>query len=154
MKLCCCLAMQEDDAVRVMNSSTPFTQILELPEAEEDAPDCSRMTVSEADCRLESDGMLSCTISAQAMVLLRQERRAALHRGYVSARQGCLLHRQSILYCRICHPRSRLPPKAVRLADRTACISCDCRAGGLLRRKACIRRASCKSKLVFACCIW
>ena len=29
-----CLAMQEDDAVRVLNSSTPFTQILELPEAE------------------------------------------------------------------------------------------------------------------------
>ena len=36
-----CLAMQEDDAVRVLNSSTPFTQILELPEAEEDARDCS-----------------------------------------------------------------------------------------------------------------
>ena len=70
-----CLAMQEDDAVRVLNSSTPFTQILELPEAEEDALTAVRMTVSEADCRLESDGMLSCTISAQAMVLLRQERR-------------------------------------------------------------------------------
>ena len=70
-----CLAMQEDDAVRVLNSSTPFTQMLELPEAEEDALTAVRMTVSEADCRLESDGMLSCTISAQAMVLLRQERR-------------------------------------------------------------------------------
>ena len=65
-----CLAMQEDDAVRVLNSSTPFTQILELPEAEEDALTAVRMTVSEADCRLESDGMLSCTISAQAMVCL------------------------------------------------------------------------------------
>ena len=55
-----CLAMQEDDAVRVLNSSTPFTQILELPEAEEDALTAVRMTVSEADCRLESDGMLRC----------------------------------------------------------------------------------------------
>ena len=44
-----CLAMQEDDAVRVLNSSTPFTQILELPEAEEDALTAVRMTVSEAD---------------------------------------------------------------------------------------------------------
>ncbi len=70
-----CLAMQEDDAVRVLNSRTPFTQILELPEAEEDALIEVRMTVSEADCRLEPDGMLSCTISAQATVLLRQERK-------------------------------------------------------------------------------
>src|SRR5699024_6907917 len=30
-----CLALQEDGAVRVLTSSTPFTQILELPEAEE-----------------------------------------------------------------------------------------------------------------------
>ena len=70
-----CLAMQEDDAVRVLNNSTPFTQILELPEAEEGALTAVHMTVSEADCRLESDGMLSCTISAQAIVLLRQERK-------------------------------------------------------------------------------
>ena len=68
-------AMQEDDAVRVLNNSTPFTQILELPEAEEGALTAVHMTVSEADCRLESDGMLSCTISAQAIVLLRQERK-------------------------------------------------------------------------------
>ena len=109
-----CLAMQEDDAVRVLNSSTPFTQILELPEAEEDALTAVRMTVSEADCRLESDGMLSCTISAQAIVLLRQERRLrCIEDMYLPARS--LLRRQSILYCRICHPRSRLPPKAVRL---------------------------------------
>lgn len=70
-----CLAMQEDDAVRVLHSSTPFTQILELPEAEENAPVEVRMTVSEANCRLEADGMLSSTISAQVMVLLRQPRR-------------------------------------------------------------------------------
>lgn len=133
-----CLAMQEDDAVRVLNSSTPFTQILELPEAEEDALTAVRMTVSEADCRLESDGMLSCTISAQAMVLLRQERMAALHRGYVSARQGsCCAGRASCIaeYA----IRAAVYLRRQRdFADRTACISCDCRAGGLLRRKACI----------------
>ena len=67
-----CIALQEDDAVRVLNSSTPFTQILELPEAVENAPVEVYMSATEADCRLEADGMLSCTINAQAVVLLRQ----------------------------------------------------------------------------------
>ena len=69
-----CLAMQED-AVRILNSSTPFTHILELPEAEEDAQIEVHMTVSEADCRLGADGILSCTINVQATVLLCRTKR-------------------------------------------------------------------------------
>ena len=93
-----CLAMQEDDAVRVLNSSTPFTQILELPEAEEDALTAVRMTVSEADCRLEADGMLSCTISAQAIVLLRQERRLrCIEDMYLPGKVACCAGRASCI---------------------------------------------------------
>ena len=106
-----CLAMQEDDAVRVLNSSTPFTQILELPEAEEDALTAVRMTVSEdwnpmACCPAPSAHRLWCCCGRSAGC-------AASRICICPARS--LLRRQSILYCRICHPRSRLPPKAARL---------------------------------------
>lgn len=69
-----CLALQEDDAVRVLTSSTPFTQILELPDAEEGDALSAQLTVREADCRLEADGLLSYTVSACAVVLLRRTR--------------------------------------------------------------------------------
>lgn len=67
-----CLALQEDDAVRVLSSSTPFTQILELPDAEEGDIADAVVTVHEADCRLETDGLISYTISASALVTLRR----------------------------------------------------------------------------------
>ena len=67
-----CLALQEDDAVRVLSSSTPFTQILELPDAEEGDTADALVTVHEADCRLEEDGLLSYTVSASALITLRR----------------------------------------------------------------------------------
>ena len=54
-----CLALQEDDAVRVLSNSTPFTQILEIPDLEESDPVSVRLAAHEVDCRLESDGLLS-----------------------------------------------------------------------------------------------
>nr|WP_297172404.1 DUF3794 domain-containing protein [uncultured Agathobaculum sp.] len=69
-----CLALQEDDAVRVLTSSTPFTQILELPDAEEGDAASAQVTVLEADCRLEADGLLSYTVSASALITLRHMR--------------------------------------------------------------------------------
>ena len=67
-----CLALQEDDAVRVLTSSTPFTQILEMPDAEEGDAVGAQITVREADCRLEADGLLSYTVSAHAVIALRR----------------------------------------------------------------------------------
>ena len=66
-----CLALQEDDVVRVLSSSTPFTQIFELPDAEEGDTADALVTVHEADCRLEEDGLLSYTVSASALITLR-----------------------------------------------------------------------------------
>src|SRR5699024_9033366 len=65
-----CLALQEDGAVRVLTSSTPFTQILELPEAEEGDSVHALVAVREADCRLEADGLLSYTVAASALLTL------------------------------------------------------------------------------------
>ncbi len=69
-----CLAVQEDDAVRVLTSTTPFTQILEMPEAGEGDMVSARLTTHELDCRLEPDGLLSYTVSASALVALRRTR--------------------------------------------------------------------------------
>ena len=66
-----CLALQEDDAVRVLSNSTPFTQILEIPDLEESDPVSVRLAAHEVDCRLESDGLLSYTISAEAAFTVR-----------------------------------------------------------------------------------
>ena len=69
-----CLALQEDGAVRVLTSSTPFTQIVELPEAEEGDSVHALVAVREADCRLEADGLLSYTVAASALLTLRRAR--------------------------------------------------------------------------------
>lgn len=69
-----CLALQEDGAVRVLSSSTPFTQIVELPEAEEGDSVHALVAVREADCRLEADGLLSYTVAASALLTLRRAR--------------------------------------------------------------------------------
>ncbi|MGI6182005.1 MAG: DUF3794 and LysM peptidoglycan-binding domain-containing protein [Agathobaculum sp.] len=67
-----CLALQEDGAVRTLNSSTPFTQILEMTDAEEGDTVAADLAVRESDCRLEADGLLSYTISASALITLRR----------------------------------------------------------------------------------
>ncbi len=67
-----CLALQEDGAVRTLNSSTPFTQILELPDTEEGDTVSACLAVRESDCRLDADGLLSYTISANALITLRR----------------------------------------------------------------------------------
>ncbi|MDO5142429.1 MAG: DUF3794 domain-containing protein [Eubacteriales bacterium] len=69
-----CLALQEDGAVRVLTSSSPFTQILELPEAEEGDAAAARLTVRDVDCRIDADGLLSYTVSGAALVTLRRTR--------------------------------------------------------------------------------
>lgn len=69
-----CLAVQEDDAVRVLTSTTPFTQILEMPEVTEGDTVSARLAAGELDCRLEPDGLLSYTVSASALVALRRTR--------------------------------------------------------------------------------
>lgn len=67
-----CLAIQEDDAVRVLSSSTPFTQILEMNEVEEGDSVTARLAAHEVDCRLEPDGLLSYTIAAAAVITTRR----------------------------------------------------------------------------------
>lgn len=67
-----CLALQEDDAVRVLSNTTPFTQILELPEVEEQDTVCAQLAVREIDCRIEQDGLLSYTVSVTALVTVRR----------------------------------------------------------------------------------
>lgn len=67
-----CLALQEDDAVRVLTHSTPFTQILEMPDLSEDDALSVKIAVREADCRLEPDGLLSYTVNAQALASTRE----------------------------------------------------------------------------------
>lgn len=67
-----CLALQEDDAVRVLTSTTPFTQILEMPEFDEGDQVSARLAVREIDCRLEPDGLLSYTVGASAMITMRR----------------------------------------------------------------------------------
>ncbi len=69
-----CLAVQEDDAVRVLTNTTPFTQILEMPEAGDGDMVCARLSAHELDCRLEPDGLLSYTVSASALVTMRRTR--------------------------------------------------------------------------------
>lgn len=69
-----CLAMQEDDTVRMLTNTTPFTQILEMPEAEEGDTVCVQLTARETDCRIEQDELLSYTISASALFSLRRTR--------------------------------------------------------------------------------
>lgn len=67
-----CLALQEDDAVRVLSNTTPFTQILELPEVEEQDTVAAQLAVREIDCRLEQDGLLSYTVSVTALITVRR----------------------------------------------------------------------------------
>ena len=67
-----CLALQEDDAVRVLTSATPFTQILEMPEIGEGDMLTASLTAKELDCRLEPDGLLSYTVNAAALLLMRR----------------------------------------------------------------------------------
>lgn len=66
-----CLALQEDGAVRTLSSTTPFTQILEMPELEEGDAISVRLAAQEVDCRLDADGLLSYTISAEAVFTVR-----------------------------------------------------------------------------------
>lgn len=67
-----CLAMQEDDAVRILSNTTPFTQILEMPEVEEQDAVCAQLAVREIDSRLEQDGLLSYTVSVTALITVRR----------------------------------------------------------------------------------
>lgn len=67
-----CLAMQEDDAVRVLSNTTPFTQILEMPEVEEQDVVCAQLAVREIDSRIEPDGLLSYTVSVTALITVRR----------------------------------------------------------------------------------
>ena len=67
-----CLALQEDDAVRMLNSTTPFTHILEMPVISEGDTVTATLAAREVDCRLEPDGLLSYTISAAALITMRQ----------------------------------------------------------------------------------
>jgi len=69
-----CLALQEDDAVRVLSHTTPFTQILEMPDVAEGDTVSAKIAIREMDCRLEPDGLLSYTINAQALITMRQLR--------------------------------------------------------------------------------
>lgn len=69
-----CLGLQEDDAVRALSSSTPFTQILEMAGLNEGDMISARLAVNELDCRLELDGLLSYTVSATALVTMRRTR--------------------------------------------------------------------------------
>lgn len=69
-----CLALQPDDAVRVLTSTTPFTQIVELPEAEDGDAVGVQLALREMDCHVEQDGLLSYTISASALVTIRRAR--------------------------------------------------------------------------------
>lgn len=66
-----CLAVQEDDAIRTLSNTTPFTQILEMPELEEGESVSVRLAAQEVDCRLDADGLLSYTISADAVFTVR-----------------------------------------------------------------------------------
>lgn len=68
------LGLQEDDAVRALSSSAPFTQILEMPKLTEGDIVSVRLAVNELDCRLELDGLLSYTVSAAALVTMRRTR--------------------------------------------------------------------------------
>lgn len=67
-----CLAMQPDDSVRTLSNSTPFTQILEMPEVGEGDPVSARLSAREVDCRLEPDGLLSYTVNAAALITMRR----------------------------------------------------------------------------------
>lgn len=69
-----CLALQQDDAVRVLTGTTPFTQIFEMPEAEEGDQIDVQLTLREMDCHVEQDGLLSYTVSAAALVTIRRAR--------------------------------------------------------------------------------
>lgn len=67
-----CLVMQLDEAVRTISKTTPFTQVFELTGAvEEDTPD-AQLTVRSLECRIAADHSLSCTVNADALVLLRR----------------------------------------------------------------------------------
>ncbi len=66
-----CLALQDDGAIRTLSSTTPFTQILEMPELEEGDAVSVRLAAQEADCRLDADGLLSYTVSAEAIFTVR-----------------------------------------------------------------------------------
>lgn len=94
-----CLALQEDGAVRVLSSQTPFTQIWDLPDAEDgDAVD-AQLAVREVDCRLEEGGLLSYTVSAGAVLTLRRPR--ALRRIddlYVPGRTLQLQQEETVLH--------------------------------------------------------
>ena len=111
-----CLAQQPDDAVRVLTGTTPFTQILEMPDAEEGDTVDARVTVREADCRLEADGLLSYTVAADAMLLLR--RTATLRRIddlYLPGRQLQLQEERIAL-----HPMPPLAPFSAEAAENIA----------------------------------
>ena len=67
-----CLVMQLDEAVRTISKTTPFTQVFELTGAvEEDTPD-AQLTVRSLECRIAANHSLSCTVNADALVLLRR----------------------------------------------------------------------------------
>lgn len=67
-----CLAMQEDDAIRVLGSSTPFTQILDVPDIADGDAVSAQLSVRELDCRLEPDGLLSYTVNVSALLCKRR----------------------------------------------------------------------------------
>lgn len=67
-----CLVMQLDEAVRTISKTTPFTQVFEMSGAlEEDTPD-AQLAVRSFDYRIAADNALSCTVNADALVLLRR----------------------------------------------------------------------------------
>lgn len=94
-----CLALQDDGAVRVLNNGTPFTQILELPEAEEGDVIQASLTAQDTDCRIEGDGLLSYTVAASALITLRRTRSLQMIRDlYLPGKALQLQEEQAIVH--------------------------------------------------------
>lgn len=97
--------------------------------------------------------MLSCTISAQAMVLLRQERRLrCIEDMYLPGKELAAQAEHPVLQnMPSAQPFTSEGSETLQTAQHVSHVIAA--AGGLLRAQSVYRRASCKSKLVFACCI-
>ena len=67
-----CLELQADEAVRIFSKVTPFTQVFDMTGvSEDDTPDV-QLALRSFECRVASDDTLSCTVNADALVLLRR----------------------------------------------------------------------------------
>ena len=94
-----CLALQEDGAVRTLSDSTPFTQIIDVPELQEGEPVSARLAVRALDCRIASDQLLSSTVSADVMLVVRETREVQQIRDlYVPGRSLQIQETQSVLH--------------------------------------------------------